>query len=70
MVCVERCHNVCALSLQPWLEIKKSNFLRDYAPMVDNFDETWQPGEDMEQCVHTPYTIQHAAAPAAAAAIA
>jgi hypothetical protein len=56
--------------LQPWLDIKKSNFLRDYAPMVDNFDETWQPGEDMEQCVHTPYTIQHAAAPGAAAAIA
>ncbi|OQR84833.1 hypothetical protein ACHHYP_12775 [Achlya hypogyna] len=36
---------------QPWLEIQQSNFLRDYAPFVDNFEHTWLPGEDMERYV-------------------
>ncbi|KDO25280.1 hypothetical protein SPRG_09110 [Saprolegnia parasitica CBS 223.65] len=36
---------------QPWLEIQQSNFLRDYAPLVDDFEHTWLPGEDMERYV-------------------
>ncbi|KDO25284.1 hypothetical protein SPRG_09114 [Saprolegnia parasitica CBS 223.65] len=36
---------------QPWIEIQQSNFLRDYAPFVDNFELTWLPGEDMERYV-------------------
>ncbi|EQC28005.1 hypothetical protein SDRG_14277 [Saprolegnia diclina VS20] len=36
---------------QPWLEIQQSNFLRDHAPFVDNFEHTWLPGEDMERYV-------------------
>ncbi|OQR84819.1 hypothetical protein ACHHYP_12774 [Achlya hypogyna] len=36
---------------QPWIEIQQSNFLRDHAPFVDNFNAKWVPGEDMERYV-------------------
>ncbi|KAF0694309.1 Aste57867_14805 [Aphanomyces stellatus] len=36
---------------QPWLEIKQSNMLRDYAPFVDDFNHPWLPAEDGERYV-------------------
>ncbi|OQR84828.1 hypothetical protein ACHHYP_12770 [Achlya hypogyna] len=35
----------------PWVEVAMVKFLRDSCPFVDNFTDTWLPGEDMERYV-------------------
>ncbi|KAF0693853.1 Aste57867_15221 [Aphanomyces stellatus] len=39
------------LSLDPWVQIKTFEFVRDQCPFTDDFDTMWAPNEDMEAYV-------------------